>query len=239
MNTNEISVLINMVQAGGSRARLAMNDLLTEIQEEYADRALSKYIRKITVSGFDRDDLHQMFLIGCVEGIEQADPTIGSPIMFILKKGRWKVTDYMRSMYRKTIRQYCSYCQTETRIYQRGGESVCPSCGAVGDRYITRIQHTTSDDGTALAFIEDEQMDMVDKLTSEDIVETFRSRLMGRRLDVFNLIIGEGYDRESCGNYIAEVAEVLDISKANVNLRLRAIKTEWAEYIEEMSNIDI
>lgn len=236
MSVEEIRKLIVVAQSDEEvYANIALTDLLIEIMDNYMERHISKYYRKATVGVLDADDMRQIFLLACSRAIEQADPFIGNPMLYILQKGKWAITDELRKGYRRNIRQYCHSCDTETRLNERGGTPICPKCGESEEGQVERVQVNVSDDGTAMEFKKDDNMDIEESVAGDILVEEFRKRLAGRKADVFDLIYYHGYDRNSCTNYQKEIAEVLGITTSNVNLRLRQIKEEWREFVEEQS----
>jgi DNA-directed RNA polymerase specialized sigma24 family protein len=64
-------------------------------------------------------------------------------------------------------------------------------------------------------------------------LQQFAATLTGRKRDVWNLIVERGYDRESCKNYIREIADILGVTPGNVNLRLRQIKAAWMAWVSQ------
>lgn len=238
LGIEEIRRLIIVAQTDENEvvATTALTDLLIEIMDNHMERHISKYYRKATVGGMDEDDIRQIFLIACSKAIEQADPYIGNPLLFIIKKGKWAITDELRKGYRRNLRQYCHTCGKETRLNERGGIPICPNCGEDRDGYVERIQFNHTDDGTMAQFKVDESLSIEDAVEGSLLVDKFRSRLSGRKADVFDLIYYHGYDRDSCDNYQKAIADKLGITPSNVNLRLRQIKVEWEEFI--MSELD-
>ena len=236
MSVEEIRKLIIVAQSDDEvYASIALTDLLIEIMDNHMERHISKYYRKATVGGLDIDDMKQIFLLACSQAIEQADPFIGNPLLYILQKGKWAIVDELRKGYRRNIRQYCHSCDTETRLNERGGIPICPKCGESEEGLVERVQVNISDDGTAMEFKKDDKMDIEEDVMGDILIEEFRKRLAGRKAEVFDLIYYHGYDRNSCTNYQKEIAEILGITTSNVNLRLRQIKKEWKEFVEEQS----
>lgn len=236
MSLEEIRRLIIIAQSDEDvYANIALTDLLIEIMDNHMERHISKYYKKATVGGLDIDDMRQIFLIACSQAIEQADPFIGNPLLYILQKGKWAIVDELRKGYRRNIRQYCHSCDTETRLNERGGKPVCPRCGESEEGLVERVQVNFSDDGTTMEFKKDDKIDIEESIAGDLLVEEFRKRLTGRKADVFDLIYYHGYDRNSCTNYQKEIAEILGITTSNVNLRLRQIKKEWEKFVEEQS----
>lgn len=212
-------------------SEMARTDILFEITDNHMDRHLSKYIKKNTVGSLDADDIRQIFLIACSVAIDEANINIGNPLLFILQKGKWAVIDELRKTYRRDIRQYCNSCQVETRIHEIGHVITCPKCG--GTEGIERVQVNMTDDGSLSAHVVAESIDISDATASQMVVDKFRDRLTGRKADVYDLIMVQGIDRDSSDNYIREVADILGVTKSNVNIRLRQIKEEWSKYMNE------
>ena len=234
MEKVEYKALITAAKGDDWESEQALADLLMDISDHHMDRNLRKYIDKTTVGAMDADDLRQIFLIGCSEAVMVADPDIGDPLAFILQKGKWKVIDALRSAYRRDLRQTCDQCGNETTIFERAGVPICRKCGVEGYQYIDRYSRIEGDDSSLLT-VRNGQRSVQDIVIAETFVEGFRDRLTGRKREVFDLIMYGGYDRDSQRNYIAAIADRLGVSPGNVNLRLRAIKGEWAQYLEEAS----
>ena len=195
-------------------------------------QCMGKYYRKISVRALDPEDLDQVFRLACYEAILTARTDVGNPLAFILKQGQYRVVDELRKFYRRSIKQFCHSCCNETQLYQRGGVVQCPKCGA-GPESVERIDLLPIiDDNFDLAGSIDIQQEIEDSA----IIDEFRQRLEGRKRDVFVMIVDRGFDRDSCKNYMQEVADELGISKSNVNLRLRAIKAQLVSYLDEIGD---
>lgn len=235
LSLDDIKNLIQIAQGKDEvAADVALTDLLIEIVNNHMDRHLSKYIRKNTIGDMDADDIRQIFLIGCSKAIREANPHVGNPLLFILQKGKWAVVDALRKQYRTNLRQYCHKCGSETRLHEQSGQAICPKCQSADG--VDRIPTNVLDDGTLVDMVIDERLGVDEKVISKIIIERFRSRLTGRKAEIFDLMIYHGYDRESCQNYIKEIAAILGVTPANVNLRLRQVKEEWAKYLEEIAS---
>lgn len=213
-------------------AQFALNDLLLDIQQNKMG-AIYRYKQAISSANYlDGEDLESVFLMACYEAILVAEVEKGDPMRFVLDRGKKRVIDEVRKAYRRTLKQYCKSCESTTRTHTVKGVPTCPKCGASGEMVKTE-QVVHGDDGTVLntvvginAFDNDihEQM----------ILDGFKSRLSGRVLDVYELIVEQGFDRGACKNYIADVAEELQISKPNVNKRLRTLRDELTSYLAEL-----
>lgn len=237
MLTNDlIKNLITAAQGEGYESDMALTDLLIEITDRHMKKHLSKYYGKATTGGMDDADIEQIFLIGCSKAIREADINIGDPLVFILQKGKWAVVDELRKGYRANIRQYCHNCNNETRIHELGGKIKCPKCDATENIDRMNINQYDDEEGTIMRSVVDESMDISVAVTSNSIVDKFRQTLTGRKRDIFDMIMVDGYDRDACTNYIKEIAAELGVAPSNVNLRLRQIKADWAEYAATMED---
>lgn len=237
----EVKGLLVVVQdekANGFARKHAMDDLLNDIIKFRMKRHLAKYSKSGT--GIDVHDIEQTFLMATAEAIVHADPLIGDPMMFILQKGKWAVADMMRSFYRKRIRQYCHACGKETRLFEKKGRiATCPKCGNDNPETLEGVVVNQLDDGTTLNQVKSNALDLQDDVASSIIVNQFRDKLNGRTLEVFDLIMVEGFDRDSCTNYIKEIAAVLEVTSTNVNLRMRKIKAAWTEFADEIATGEV
>lgn len=215
-------------------AQFAMNDLLLDIQQNKMS-AIYRYKQAVTNANYlDGDDLESVFLMACYEAILIADIEKGDPMRFVINRGQQRVIDEIRKSYRRTLKQHCKKCNSTTRTHSVAGAPTCPKCGASGE-YVKTEQVVHGDDGTTLnTIVGVEGID--DQVHDKLILDGFKSRLSGRVLDVYELIVEQGYDRGACKNYIADVAEELQISKPNVNKRLRSLRDELTAYLAEIND---
>lgn len=217
-------------------AQFAMNDLLLDIQRNKMS-AIYRYKQAVTNANYlDGEDLESVFLMACYEAILVADIEKGDPMRFVIQRGQQRVIDEIRKSYRRTLKQYCEKCESTTRTHSVAGVPTCPKCGASGEHVKTE-QVVHGDDGTVLNMVVGvEGID--DQVHDQMILDGFKARLNGRVLDVYELIVEQGYDRGACKNYIADVAEELQISKPNVNKRLRSLRDELTAYLAEINGED-
>ncbi|WP_199615044.1 hypothetical protein [Paenibacillus alkalitolerans] len=208
--------LIELAQRKGPEGKAAANELLYYIAEEHRDRKLQRYFAP-GMSYADRDDIRQVFLIGCYQAILEARLDIGDPMAFILNKGLWAVADAIRREGKKELQQECSNCQTVSRPNRVRGQYVCRRCGSQAGLLRRVIPHSETIEGAGCH--------QEDRLTIKD----FRDQLTGRKRDVFDLIM-LGYDQNNCRNFLKEIGQILNISSANVSLRLNQIRVAWVQY---------
>lgn len=236
MNMNDYKNLVTIAQGEDkAMAGIAKNDILADIMQFHMKPILYKYKSKLTAgSMIDYEDLEQIFLIACSNAIEEASTEIGNPMMFITQKGKWAVIDTLRNSYRKVLKQHCKECGATTRLNEKAGVPICPKCGAEGHDKVTREQFVNNDDGEVLHQIAMDKPSTEDEVEYKVLIEEFKSRLSGRKLEIFQLIIEEGYDRDNCKNYIKEIAEKLEVGQPNINLRLRQIKAELLNFFDDI-----
>lgn len=240
MNMNDYKNLIAIAQGEDkTMAGIAKNDILADIMQFHMKPTLYKYKSKLTAgSMIDYEDLEQIFLIACSNAIEEASIEIGNPMVFIIQIGKWAVIDTLRSSYRKVLKQHCKECGATTRLNEKAGTPICPKCGAGGHDKVIREQFVNSDDGEILHQIAMDKPSTEEETEYKMLIEGFKSRLTGRKLEIFQLIVEEGYDRDNCKNYIKEISEVLGVGTANINLRLRDIKKALTEYLAEIEEME-
>lgn len=239
MNINDYKNLVTIAQSEDkTMAGIAKNDILADIMQFHMKPTLYKYKSKLTAgSMIDYEDLEQTFLIACSDAIEEASTEIGNPMVFITQKGKWAVIDVLRSSYRKVLKQHCKECGATTRLNEKAGNPICPKCGASGHDKVVREQFVNSDDGEVLHQVAMNGMSIEDEIEYKMLIDGFKERLTGRKLEIFQLIVEDGYDRDNCKNYIKEVAQKLGVGTANINLRLRDIKKTLVEYLEEIDDM--
>lgn len=223
--------LIAKVQCGNEEA---INELMEFLHKEKAG-IVYNIARKSTQYDRSFDDFRQEFMIGAFTAMGKADID-RSPIGFLVQKGIWQAMDYLRAGYRKNLMQHCGKCDSTTRPLTRFGHPECPKCGnkvtGTIDRYEMYTPVDYSDPELGYHNIAGDSLNE-DFIASADVIDRFRNTLSGRVAEVYDFIMVHGIDRDSSTNYIKDIAERMDISTSNVNLRLRTIKVKWAEFVED------
>jgi RNA polymerase sigma factor (sigma-70 family) len=69
-----------------------------QIQVQSRVRAAAAYYAFAT--GQDADDLQQEMWLGVLAGLRDVDPTVGDPIQYLLKRGKWKMLEAVRRIVR-------------------------------------------------------------------------------------------------------------------------------------------
>lgn len=236
IKADEYKALIVVAQGEGLESEQALGDILIDISIHHMESNLRKYINKATAGAIDLDDLRQSFLIGCSEAVAVTDIKIGDPLAFILQRGKWRAIGELGKAYRRDLRQICLCCGIDSAIFGRLGVPACRKCGAEGYQCIDRYEVAKKDESAILLAV-DGRKDFQDTVVSQMFVEVFRDNLTGRKREIFDFVMYGGFDRDSCKNYIVSIAEHLGISSSNVNLRLRAIKKDWTNYLYDMGEV--
>lgn len=236
LTTEEYKLFIQVAQGEDEIAsQFAVTDILFDIIENHMNKHLYKYYGKATTGGMDDDDIRQIFLIAVGEAINTARTDIGSPLLYLIQKGKWAVTDELRKGYRRAIRQYCHKCNKESRIFEKGGTALCPTCHS--DEHIERMMVDILDDNTHTVNVEATELTIEEVIVSEQVISEFKATLSGRTLEVYEMIMEKGYDRSACNNYIKEIASEMNVTPTNINLRLRKIKEAWSQFTQAMEEL--
>lgn len=216
----------------------AIDSLLRMIRDEHMAQRLHRYRGRNVL--IDDDSLESEFLLGVFVAIEKVDPDKGNPLLYLLWRGQMKVTSYCRQAVRRGIRLTCS-CGYSGLPGYRGGSVRCPSCGDKTAR--TQMVIISSDENTGeLPNMFSEQMDLdevelekdlaFDKATHAIAIEEMRSRLEGRRLELFDLLVLEEINGQTSRNYLKEIAGLWGVSPQRVNQYLRDVRAEIIRYYE-------
>lgn len=217
-----------------------MNRLITVIRDSHMGKAIGRYKhRNCLVS---EEEIESEFLLGCFKAVEKADLEIGNPLRFITWKGRMSVVDLLSKKIRKGVRGMCHDCGEETKITKKKSKVVCPSCAAP-------ITHTWMVQESLDEFEADHDLQSWEQVVIEDTpqgeydrnwmlatwgiqIEEMRARLGGRVLQLFDILILEGINRDSSQNYQKEIAERWGCTTAAVSVYLRKLRAAVLEYVE-------
>ncbi|AZS49238.1 sigma-70 family RNA polymerase sigma factor [Bacillus phage vB_BpsS-140] len=247
MTVEEIKNLVVLLQTTEDKQHRewALSDLVHEAME-YMDSTCHPLAKKGRSIGMSLDEIKQEYIIQVATALTyHADARKGNPLLFSVWKAKHLILDLIRKEMRKKVRQYCHSCDNDTYLNKINGSNVCPRCGESNPSKVDLVSLYVVDGANG----EDadnnySQMDKIslqkhldysleDGVTDSDLINRFRSRLSGRRLEIFDMIILDGYDRDSCTNYQKEIALKFGVSQTNINTRIRQIKQAWLEFKEE------
>lgn len=239
MNTFE---LITASQSGDEDAT---NKLLQIIKDQHMGRYTRRFIRRNVL--VDQEEIESEFLVGCWAAIKKAKLDIGNPVNFICWKGSLKVLHLFRTKLRDGVRINCSTCGTGTLVYKaKLKRAVCGKCGATDVQtymiVMDESQMNPEISGNAVVMpwdkiaqdnMQDEADHQFSNITYDIMVEEIRSRLNGRVLQLFDVMVVEAINRDTSDNYLSEIATRWGVSTACVSIYLRKLRSKVAEYMAE------
>lgn len=208
------------------------------IRDQYAGGIVRQYgKRNVLVT---EADIESEFLIGCWTAVPKAKMTIGNPMNFIVWKGRMQVLSLFRTRIQSGVKFTCLECGTQGRLKNLRGAPACTSCHS-RDLWTTMVEvanETTDGSGNDRW----EQVPTGRNSTTEHAwqlatfgiqVEELRARLTGRVRDLFDILIIEGVNRESSGNYLREIADRWGCSTTAVAAHLRKLRVAVLDYVQD------
>lgn len=226
--------LIRSAQQGDDGA---MEALVREIRTKHLRQQTWRYVgRNVLVSDAE---IESEFLLGCFQAIGRAKLDLGNPLSYVLWKGQMAVVSLMRKRIKQEVKYRCLECGSDGTIALVNRRPVCPSCRSE-DLYtwMGEIDMTAAlaDDERELAFSDDAIADASEiawQLATFGIqIEELRSRLDGDVLRLFDLVVMEGFDRESSKSYINEIASRMGCSSSWVRILLDRLRSSALAYLE-------
>lgn len=207
MATADKDYLLQLLQLAQSGDRVAENNLITRIKDDFMRKRISKYLYRNRQ--VEDEDLKQEFLIGVALSINKADLEIGDPIEYIVAQGIYRVRAYLRKHIIQNTTQICHDCGYESRLNRVGDTYICKKCGS--HNVETRELHEHNEiilmnkaDDT------DEIEMMIEQAGDRDIISRFRETLdkNTRVYSLFVLLYDEDInsDNPDVVNYMAEIA---------------------------------
>lgn len=215
----------------------AANKLLKIIKAEHMPRVLAKYgNRNVLVQD---QDIESEFLVGCWKAVGNAKMDVGNPLSFIVWKGQMAVASLFRKRIRKEVRYQCFNCGHEGGVAYRAKSSACQRCAShdVFTWMVSQSDTIENEDGDDIKVeipVRDASHEW-EVATMGIQIEEMRARLSGRALDLFDVIVLEGINRDSSTNYLKEIAERWGVSSAAVAATLRRLKRDILAYVKEGS----
>lgn len=232
--------LIRSAKRGNARAK---EDLFALIYKEHLGAWTRRYrSRNILV---DDQDVESEFMLGCLTALQTVSLTKGNPLLFMLWKGNLAVADLLRSRIQKGVRATCYDCGITRSVKTRRGKPTCRGCGSTNLRTFMVVDSAESlaADGRGSDTQAWDRLSMDRAAVDADSVwgiatygvqvEEMRSRLNGRVLELFDLIVIEEVNRETSQNYIREIAERWGVTTACVSVYLRKLRAAVELYLAD------
>lgn len=226
MTEDELKIVISQAQSGD---KMAEQNLLIHIRNNYMNRRIGKYLSKNRL--VDNDDLRQEFMIGVAFAIPKCDVDIGNPIEYLISQGVYRVRSCMRGKIMKNTVQICRECGTVTRLNMVNNQYVCKKCGSIN---IDTSEIMDSDEITLQNAVDDsEPLDEV--IASEMMIEAFEMTLTdGSNIKALYDILKSGIrDDPNVKNYTKEIAKMWGgCSEQNVVQTLNKLRRRITEFAE-------
>lgn len=216
----------------------ATNKLLDLIKREHMPSQTRRFIERNVL--IERDEIESEFLFGCWKAIKVAKLDVGNPLFFICWKGKLAVIHLFRQKLREGVRVNCPTCGTGALQYNaKNKTAVCRQCGetnvstfmVMADETQGVLTDSGSESETHLwDKIDPSTVNAVNDRQFEDImyethVEEIRSKLNGRVLQLFDMLVVENINRDTSPNYLEEIAQAWGVSTACVSVYLRKLRT--------------
>jgi hypothetical protein len=234
---DQLEGTLSLVQRSQDGDELAITELIGIIRDFHMPRYVGRYYgRNVVVSD---DEIESEFLLGVWKALPKAKLDVGNPLNFMCWRGQKAVQTLMRNNIRRETRYQCLECSNTGTMAYKLRVPVCGVCGT-DDIYTWMIEtaHPVDSSGDSLV---DSSLYGVG-VTAETAwqlavygiqIEEIRERLNGRVLELFDIIVLEGVNRDSSKNYLREVAERWGVSQMRVVHALRKLRIAIEVYYAE------
>lgn len=202
----------------------AVEEFMRIIRQFELPRVLRRYSGRNVLVG--DDDIESHFMVGCYKAMQKAKLDVGNPMRFICWKGNMEVANAFRSAIKKDTRLKCRSCGYIGRM---GWRNKTPACYVCNSHDVTTWMTDESLDDKIPTYNR-RSSDSFTTATWGIQVEEIRATLNGRVRQLFDMIVIHGYDRDSCNNYIGEIADMWGISASAVCIYLRKLRRKVLEW---------
>ena len=221
MDLLEINSLLSKAQSGDEEAK---NKLIYAMLEDGCMKRLSRYLYLNRL--LEPDEVRGEFWLGVAQSINKAKP-LGNPLRFLHQCGVWQVVAVLRQRLSNGVSWACLACGKGGSLNRRATLAACPRCASIEIETKEKV-----------VYIGEYEYTYKPQDNSTDFVEDFKTKLQGRELQVFNLIV-DGCDRDSTQNYIKEIANTLKISPPCVAIYLRRIRYKLKRHLDNVQSASI
>lgn len=229
---------LDLIARSQSGDELAMNALLSHIKQQHMPSRIRRFVqRNVLIS---KDEIESEFLSGCWQAIYKAKLDIGNPVMFICWKGTLSVIHLFRAKLSDGVRINCPNCGIGSlRYVARKKTPICHKCGSTDvstfmvvtdESQADNQMHFESDVETHLwdkidaSQVEGINQRLFNDVTYEIQIDEIRAKLNGRVLQLFDIMVLEGINRDTSQNYLEEIACRWGVSTACVSVYLRKLR---------------
>jgi hypothetical protein len=163
----------------------------------------------------DDADIASEFMFGALKALDKVSFDRGDPMLYLLWKGNLAVAHLLRTRIQRGVKAHCFVCAKARPIRTVGGKPTCRTCGS---RDLNT--YMVEDSGSVLT-ADGRRVDILDKTVGLDAeavwnvatygiqIQEMRSRLRGRVLELFDMIVVKEVNRDSSQNYLREIEEYL------------------------------
>lgn len=209
---------------------LATTELFNIIREYHLPRYVGRYFGKNVV--VSNEEIESEFLLGVWKAMPKAKLDVGNPVNFMCWRGQKAVQSLMRSNIRRETRFECLECGQTGIMGYRARVPVCTMCGTP-DVYTWMVEDAEPEGFDIWSVSTGVSAETAWQLAVYGIqIEEIRGLLSGRTLELFDILILEGINRDSSTNYLREISERWGTSKVRVVQCLRKLRRAIESYIE-------
>lgn len=222
---------LDLVRKSQDGDEVALTNLMKVVKTYHMPRYVGRYRgRNVLVSDAE---IESEFLLGVFKALPKAKLDVGNPLNFMCWKGSKAVQSLFRQRIKKEVRYQCLECGDEATL---GWADKVPVCKICESKDLHTWMVTSYDDEEEYSLIDnvsDRDNETVWQMAVYGIqIEELRERLSGRALELFDIIIIEGIDRDSSKNYLQEIADRWGVTSVAVAISLRKLRRDVLAYME-------
>ena len=224
---------LSIVADAQSGDELAITELISIVRMYHMPRLIWSYKgRNVLISD---DEIESEFLLGVWLALPKAKLDIGNPISYMCYKGQRKVQTLFRNRIRRETRYQCIECGHTGTMGWRAKVPVCTKCDSVDiNTWMVENADLVGDDVSLVSLAMGVSGETAWQIAVYGIeIDELRARLSGRALDLFDLVVIKGINRDSSKNYLQEVANLWGTSTTAVAAALRRLRRETELYFSE------
>jgi len=186
-----------------------------------------------------------------VPGMERYDrPTQNNPIHFLRNHGYMAVRNYITSLYRKNLEQWCQSCGRRSAIKN---DKTCPDCNSQMSTVYKFLPEEHADIETESHVTRIDNANIQHRINN--LLFNFAENVLGegtRAYQVLKILIdpcesrnmcgvcklcdADHFDIDTCTNYNANIAKWLGVNKTMIASKVRSIRKRFPEWLVEQQS---
>lgn len=230
---------LDLVARSQQGDELALGQLISIINDYHKHRYVGRYYGRNVVVG--DAEIDSEFMLGVWKALPKAKLDVGNPVNFMCWRGQKAVQTLMRNNIRREVRYLCLECGATGVMGYKSKVPVCVECETTTiQTWMVESAPKETEDPNFDSFSLVAGMDgetawqlAVYGIQIEEIRERLASRQTGRALELFDIIVLEGVNRDSSKNYLREISERWGTSQMRVVHTLRKLRQEIKAYFAE------